>query len=388
MVSKTLTFSVISGSKCEFRVSWAVSIFSSIEIMIMMIIMKRLNNIFYFRFGNCNHCRHIFISCLSDRINYYTRSDQLFNGKPSHQYGVPEGKAEELKEKGVGRLQGTHPVPGTKSRIESMSDDTPARKKLRQDMEDRVVKVAKRRLPVEQSPKEKCEDWVKKAAESGYLFVPAPEEDIDDNIHDENETLPLEKLSTKEAETPIVDSGKDSKFKSRKTPKESRTEKPKIKPQELISKVDKKTFKEAFNTDKTRLDKRQVKYSKPKDFLLIVKDNIGSAVCTSDKYMAYGRGKIAEDCYGEGAKFNKDDYYIHNNPQNFEEEKCDEKMSENEEDILEEEQEEEAHPNVTKEKEKIVSKPLTKYDLHLLATKPKPVHSLYREISYNSSLES
>lgn len=314
-------------------------------------------------------------------------------------------KAEELKEKGVGRLQGTHPVPGTKSRIESTSDDTPARKKLRQDMEDRVVKVARRRLHVEvkeqvevevqnvdntmeQSPKEKCEDWVKKAAESGYLFVPAPEEDIDDNVQDENETLPLEKLRTKEAETPIVDSGKDSKFKSRKTPKESRTEKPKIKPQELISKVDKKTFKEAFNTDKTRLDKRQVKYSKPKDFLLIVKDNIGSAVCTSGKYMAYGRGKIAEDFYGEGVKFNKDDYYIHKNPQNFEEEKCAEKMSENEEDILEEEQEEEAHPNVTKEKEKIVSKPLTKYDLHLLATKPKPVPSLFREISYNSSLES
>ena len=124
-------------------------------------------------------------------------------------------------------------------------------------MEDRVVKVARRRLNVEveeqieveveeqnednsmeQSSKEKCEDWVKKAAESGYLFVPAPEEGVDENVEDENETLALGKpfeLKTKEAEIPIVDSGKDSKFKSRKTPKESRTEKPKIKPQELIS---------------------------------------------------------------------------------------------------------------------------------------------------------
>ena len=58
-------------------------------------------------------------------------------------------KAEELKKKGVGRLQGTHLVPGTKSRIKTTSDDTPARKKLKQDMEDRVVKVARRRLNVE-----------------------------------------------------------------------------------------------------------------------------------------------------------------------------------------------------------------------------------------------
>ena len=33
---------------------------------------------------------NMFISCSSDRINYYTRSDQLFNGKPINQYGVLE----------------------------------------------------------------------------------------------------------------------------------------------------------------------------------------------------------------------------------------------------------------------------------------------------------
>ena len=71
-------------------------------------------------------------------------------------------------------------------------------------------------------------------------------------------------LKTKEAEIPNVDSGKDSKYKSRKTPKESKTKKPIIKPQGLISKVEKKIIEEGFNTDKTRLDKRQVKYSKPK----------------------------------------------------------------------------------------------------------------------------
>ena len=46
-------------------------------------------------------------------------------------------------------MQGTHPVPGTKSRIETTSDDTPARKKLRHYMDDREVKVARRRLHVE-----------------------------------------------------------------------------------------------------------------------------------------------------------------------------------------------------------------------------------------------
>ena len=58
-------------------------------------------------------------------------------------------KAEELKKKGIGRVQGTHPVPGTKFRIETTLDNTPARKKLRHYLEDRVVKVARRRLHVD-----------------------------------------------------------------------------------------------------------------------------------------------------------------------------------------------------------------------------------------------
>ena len=68
---------------------------------------------------------------------------------PSTSMELLRRKAEKLKNKGIGTVQGTNPVPGTKSRIETMSDDTPARKKFRQDMEDRVVKVARRRLHVE-----------------------------------------------------------------------------------------------------------------------------------------------------------------------------------------------------------------------------------------------
>ena len=38
-------------------------------------------------------------------------------------------KAEELRKKGVGRVQGTHPIPGTKPR--RVRDDNPAHKKLK-----------------------------------------------------------------------------------------------------------------------------------------------------------------------------------------------------------------------------------------------------------------
>ena len=36
----------------------------------------------------------------------------------------------------------------------------------------------------------------------------------------------------------------------------------------------KKTFKEAFNTDKTRLEKGQQKLNLPQDFLILIIDNV------------------------------------------------------------------------------------------------------------------
>ena len=36
----------------------------------------------------------------------------------------------------------------------------------------------------------------------------------------------------------------------------------------------KKMFKEAFDTDKTRLEKRHAKYDKPVNFLILVEDNV------------------------------------------------------------------------------------------------------------------
>ena len=269
-------------------------------------------------------------------------------------------KAEELRSKGTRRVMGSHPVPGTTPRREAeepprnrlrmggeeeqeerevgenKEEDAEKRKKLNLD-DPKTARAVEKELVEEEekSPKEKCAEWVKKAEESGFLFVPAQN---DDEEYDEDVlTLPLqnkekpievettvEEKRTKEADIEVetlevvkvvkqtkeVDKTSEettnTKPKSRKTLKESRAEKPKVKSEDTISKVDKKTFKEAFNTDKTRLDKRQLKLGKPQNFLLLVEDNIGSAVCTSGKYMAYGRGKLAEDFFGGGIKYNQE----------------------------------------------------------------------------------
>jgi len=123
----------------------------------------------------------------------------------------------------------------------------------------------------------------------------------------------------------------NTKLKSRKTLKESLAEKPTVKSEDTNSKVDKNTFKEAFNTDKTRLDKREVKLGKSQNFLLLVEDNIDSAVCTSGKYMAYGRGKLAQDFFGGGNKYNQETFYVHKNAQNFEEDKAEKGKADKEE---------------------------------------------------------
>lgn len=104
----------------------------------------------------------------------------------------------------------------------------------------------------------------------------------------------------------------------RKKPKESRTE-TKIMTEDKVSESNKKTFKEAFNTDKSRLEKRQSKYSKPQNFLLILQDNVGSAACTSGKLMVYGKGNVAERFLKEGVKYNSEEFFFHQTTHNFSE---------------------------------------------------------------------
>ena len=69
----------------------------------------------------------MFVSCLSDRINYYTRSDQLFNGKPINQYGVTEEKGGKAEEEGDRDCAGHPPthiirVPPYDENFEKLSE--------------------------------------------------------------------------------------------------------------------------------------------------------------------------------------------------------------------------------------------------------------------------
>ena len=80
-------------------------------------------------------------------------------------------------------------------------------------------------------------------------------------------------------------------------------------------------FKESFNTDKSRLEKRQSKYKRPQNFLLIVEDNVHSKDSgkseTGGKLMVYSRGTIKNKFLGEGIKYNDQEFYMHANTTDF-----------------------------------------------------------------------
>ena len=66
--------------------------------------------------------------------------------------------------------------------------------------------------------------------------------------------------------------------KKKKSLKEMRTGQVKRKKSSVkLTESEKKMFKEAFNTDKARLEKRDAKYDKPANFLILVEDNVHKA---------------------------------------------------------------------------------------------------------------
>ena len=96
--------------------------------------------------------------------------------------------------------------------------------------------------------------------------------------------------------------------KKRRSLKEMRTVPVKRKESSVkITDSEKKMFKESFNTDKARLQKRQAKYNKPANFLLLVEDNVHQAgpggAGTAGKIMAYGQGALLEKYLGNGVKY-------------------------------------------------------------------------------------
>ena len=112
--------------------------------------------------------------------------------------------------------------------------------------------------------------------------------------------------------------------RKKKTPKEYRLAQPRVLAgaDSKISKNSRKLFKEAFNTDKARLNKRQPKFKRERDFLLIMRDNIHEAgleqsAQSAGKYMAFGVGKIKDQFLTDGIKYDKKDFVMHKNSHDF-----------------------------------------------------------------------
>lgn len=164
--------------------------------------------------------------------------------------------------------------------------------------EDNICKTIEP-VPVQQTEARKT--WVETAAAAGVLTMVQAG---DDSAADEENVNPA----------------KDNRKK--KTPKEYRTEMPKVKEAGKQATVaEKKLFKEAFNTDKTRLQKRQQKYHKEQNFLIIMEDNIlGPGAATAGKWMVYGQGKIKERFLSDGIIFDPQKFYMHANHTDFKKE--------------------------------------------------------------------
>ena len=78
-----------------------------------------------------------------------------------------------------------------------------------------------------------------------------------------------------------------------------------------------------FLTDKSRLDKRQPTFNRERNFILIMEDSIHSKhskSATGGKLMVFGRGDLMKNFLNEGIIYNADDFYVHANTADFEEE--------------------------------------------------------------------
>ena len=169
----------------------------------------------------------------------------------------------------------------------------------REGREDREeVEVDKGDLEVQQNPPVAKRTWLQTAAAAGVLAMVR-----------EGEALGEEELPSKK----------------KKTPKQLRSQEPKVIPEgRKLTMAEKKLFKEGFLTDKGRLHKRQKKFNKPANFILIMPDNVlGSGAPSSGKYMMFAEGELKESFLQGRLKFDKESYYVHANHFDFKEEKPD-----------------------------------------------------------------
>ena len=107
--------------------------------------------------------------------------------------------------------------------------------------------------------------------------------------------------------------------KKKKTPLEYRMQKPRIKESaKPLNMAEKKLFKEAFNTDKSRLFKRHPKYGKERNFIIIVEDSVlGKGAQTNGKLMAYACGSLKQRFLKDGIRFDPKEFYLHENHTDF-----------------------------------------------------------------------
>ena len=169
----------------------------------------------------------------------------------------------------------------------------------REGREDREeVEVDKGDLEVQQNPPVAKRTWLQTAAAAGVLAMVR-----------EGEALGEEELPPKK----------------KKTPKQLRSQEPKVIPEgRKLTMAEKKLFKEGFLTDKGRLHKRQKKFNKPANFILIMADNVlGSGAPSSGKYMMFAEGELKESFLQGRLKFDRENYYVHANHFDFKEEKPD-----------------------------------------------------------------
>ena len=76
-------------------------------------------------------------------------------------------------------------------------------------------------------------------------------------------------------------------------PQQYRLQLPKKKLEAKLSLSDKKNFKEGWNTEKARFMKRQLKYNRSQNFIILMEDNIhsvGSGSETAGMVIAFGNG--------------------------------------------------------------------------------------------------
>ena len=169
--------------------------------------------------------------------------------------------------------------------------------------------------------------WGDVVKEAGGILVMASGPFLSDEAEDNGVTQSREEHQTHQvshsSDDPEETAKEESSKKKKKTPLQYRTMQPKRMAEETISSSNKKMFKEAWNTDKSRMEKRQVKYNKPQNFLLILEDNIHQSghdhgAKTAGKLMVYGKGPIREKFLKTGIQYNPCEYVMHANAHNFE----------------------------------------------------------------------